>query len=224
MESAPIFRDRSDAGRALAGRLAGLAGPPPPIVLGLPRGGVPVAHEIAQALGAPLDAFVVRKLGIPGSEETAMGAVASGGVLGLDQQLIRALRIPDQAVEAVIAREWKELARREHLYRDGLPPPAVDGRTAILVDDGLATGASMQAAIEALHRLHAARIVVAIPVAAHRARARIAAMVDEVVSVAEPEPFQAVGLWYADFSEVADDDVRGLLAHGRQVTAPAEEG
>src|SRR5712671_4832802 len=160
-----LFRDRREAGRLLAEKLSGYANRPDLLVLALPRGGVPVAYEVARALGAPLDVFVVRKLGVPGYEELAMGAVATGGVRVLNDQLVSRLGIPNHLIDAVAAREKQELARRERLYRGGRPPPDVRGRTAILVDDGLATGATMRAAILALRRQHPARIVVAVPTA-----------------------------------------------------------
>jgi predicted phosphoribosyltransferase len=156
-----LFRDRSEAGRLLAAKLTAYASRPDVLVLGLPRGGVPVAYEVAQALGAPLDVFVVRKLGVPGYEELAMGAVATGGVRVLNDQLVRRLGIPGALIDTVASQERQELARRERLYREGRPPPDVRGRTVILVDDGLATGATMHAAIEALRQLQPARIVVA---------------------------------------------------------------
>ena len=160
-----LFRDRREAGRRLAERLTAYANRPDVLVLALPRGGVPVAYEVARALGAPLDVFVVRKLGVPGYEELAMGAVATGGVCVLNHQLVERLGIPEQVINAVAARERQELARRERLYRGGRPPPDVRGRTVILVDDGLATGATMHAALEALRQQNPARIVVAVPVA-----------------------------------------------------------
>jgi predicted phosphoribosyltransferase len=209
---APVFRDRRHAGRVLAERLAHLAGRPDLLVLALPRGGVPVAYEVAAALGAPLDVFLVRKLGVPGHEELAMGAVAAGGVRILNEPLLRELRVAPAALEEVTAAEQQELARRERLYRAGRPPLDVRGRTVILVDDGLATGASMQAAIEALRRLGPARVVVAVPTAAADTCALLAPEVDEIVCAVTPEPFYAVGLWYADFSQTDDDEVRELLA------------
>ena len=190
-----LFRDRREAGRQLAAKLAKYAGRPDVIVLALPRGGVPVAYEVARALGAPLDVFVVRKLGVPGYEELAMGAVATGGVGVLNEQLVNRLGIPERLIDAVAAREQQELARRERLYRDGRPPPDVRGRTVILVDDGLATGATMHAAIEALRQLQPARIVVAVPTASPEVCEEMKAEVDDVICAITPEPFQAVGLW-----------------------------
>lgn len=211
MEPRP-FRDRHEAGRLLAASLAAYANRPDVLVLALPRGGVPVAYEVACALDAPLDVFVVRKLGVPGHEELAMGAVASGGVRVLNDQVVRALRIPDYVIDAVAAREQLELDRRERLYRGGRPPPDVRGKTVILVDDGLATGATMHAAITALRQLQPARIVVAVPTAAPDTCKALQAEVEEVICAITPEPFYAVGVWYEDFSQTTDDEVRDLLA------------
>jgi erythromycin esterase-like protein/adenine/guanine phosphoribosyltransferase-like PRPP-binding protein len=211
MESEP-FRDRHEAGRQLAGKLTGYAGRPDVLVLALPRGGVPVGYEVAKAVGAPLDVFLVRKLGVPGYEEVAMGAVATGGVRVLNDDIVAGLRIPDYLIDAVAERELEELARRERLYRGGRPPPDVRGRTVILVDDGLATGATMLAAIKALKKLQPAQIVVAVPVAAQDTCEALRAEVDEVVCAITPEPFRAVGRWYEDFSQTTDEEVRELLA------------
>ena len=194
--SAGLFRDRTDAGRRLAAKLAAYAKRRDVIVLALPRGGVPVGYEVARALDAPLDVFVVRKLGVPGYEELAMGAVATGGVRVLNDELVQRLGIPDDLIEAVAAREQRELARRERLYRGGRPPPDVRGRTVILVDDGLATGATMHAAIAALRQLQPARIVVAVPTASPDTCEQLQAEVDDVICAITPEPFQAVGRWY----------------------------
>jgi predicted phosphoribosyltransferase len=206
------FRDRRDAGRLLASKLTRYANRPDVLVLALPRGGVPVAYEVAQALGAPLDVFLVRKLGVPGHEELAMGAVATGGVRVLNHQVVAGLGISDEVIDAVTAREQQELARREGLYRGDRPPPDVRGRTAILVDDGLATGASMHAAIKAMRALQPARIVVAVPAAAPETCSELRAEVDDVICAVTPVPFHAVGLWYEDFSQTNDDEVRELLA------------
>jgi predicted phosphoribosyltransferase len=206
------FRDRTEAGRLLAQRLAAYANRPDVLVLALPRGGVPVAAEVARALRAPLDVFLVRKLGLPGQEELAMGAVATGGVRVINESLIRAIGIPNAVIEAVAAREQQELARRERLYRGDLPPPDLRGRTIILVDDGLATGATMLAAIRALKQQQPARIVVAVPTAAPETCEALKAEVDDVVCAVTPEPFYSVGLWYEDFSQTTDDEVRALLA------------
>jgi predicted phosphoribosyltransferase len=181
-------------------------------VLALPRGGVPVGYEVARALRVPLDVFVVRKLGLPRHPEFAMGAIASGGIVLVDEDLISRLRIPEAAVQQVITAERAELARRERLYRGSRPPLDVRGRTIILVDDGLATGASMQAAIAALKRLGPASIVIASPVGSREACRAIAALTDGCLCSAMPEPFYAVGLSYEDFGETTDDDVRALLA------------
>src|ERR1700680_4995905 len=216
-----LFRDRREAGRLLAAKLSGYANRPDLLVLALPRGGVPVAYEVARALGAPLDVFVVRKLGVPGYEELAMGAVATGGVRVLNDQLVERLGIPESLIDAVAARERQELARRERLYRGGRPPPDVRGRTVILVDDGLATGATMRAAIMALRQLQPARIVAAIPTASPETCEELRAEVDDVICAITPEPFLAVGHWYEDFSQTTDDEVRGLLAQ-RQHPAEAQ--
>ena len=207
-----LFRDRRDAGRLLAEKLAAYATRPDVLVLALPRGGVPVAYEVAHRLGAPLDVFVVRKLGVPGHEELAMGAVATGGVRVLNDQLVEQLGIPDQMIDAVAARERQELARRERLYRGGRPPPDVRGRTVILVDDGLATGATMYAAIEALRKQNPDRIVVAVPTASPETCEEMKAKADHVICAITPDPFQAVGRWYQDFSQTSDEEVADLLA------------
>jgi predicted phosphoribosyltransferase len=206
-----LFRDRREAGRLLAAKLTAYANRPDVIVLALPRGGVPVADEVARALGAPLDVFVVRKLGVPGSEELAMGAVATGGVRVLNDQLVNRLGIPDHLIDAVAVREGQELARRERLYRGGRPPLDVRDRTVILVDDGLATGATMHAAIAALRQLHPARIVVAVPTASPETCEEMRAEVDDVICAITPEPFQAVGRWYQDFAQTTDEEVQDLL-------------
>jgi predicted phosphoribosyltransferase len=207
------FRDRRDAGRRLADQLGQYARRPDVLVLALPRGGVPVAAEVARALGAPLDVFVVRKLGVPGDEELAMGAVATGGVRVLNETVINGFHIRPQEIEAVTASEQEEIRRRERVYRGDRPPPDVRGRTVILVDDGLATGATMQAAVAALRQQEPAGIVVAIPVAAAVTCHELRAAVDDVVCVATPEPFYAVGAWYEDFTQITDDEVREILAN-----------
>jgi predicted phosphoribosyltransferase len=206
-----LFRDRREAGRLLAAKLTAYANRPDVIVLALPRGGVPVADEVARALGAPLDVFVVRKLGVPGSEELAMGAVATGGVRVLNDQLVNRLGIPDHLIDGVAVREGQELARRERLYRGGRPLLDVRDRTVILVDDGLATGATMHAAIAALRQLHPARIVVAVPTASPETCEEMRAEVDDVICAITPEPFQAVGRWYQDFAQTTDEEVQDLL-------------
>jgi predicted phosphoribosyltransferase len=205
------LHDRREAGLLLAGRLAAHAHDPRAIVLALPRGGVPVGFEIARALGIPLDAFVVRKLGVPGHEELAMGALASGGTLLLNEDVIAGLRIPHEAVQAAIERESAEIERRERLYRGDRPPPVLAGKTVILADDGLATGASMAAAIAALRRIGPARIIVAVPVGAAEVCARLRAGVDELICLQTPEPLGSVGAWYDNFDQTADREVRRLL-------------
>src|ERR1700722_3674528 len=207
-----LFRDRREAGRLLAAKLANYADRLDVVVLPLPRGGVPVAYEVASALDLPLDVFVVRKLGIPGYDELAMGAVATAGVRVLNDQFVTRLGIPERVIEAVAAREQQELARRERLYRGGRPPPDVRGRTVILVDDGLATGATMHAAIAALRQLQPARIVVAVPTASPKICEEIREKVDDVICAITPEPFHAVGIWYQDFSQTTDEEVHDLLA------------
>ena len=207
-----LFRDRRDAGRLLAEKLAAYANRPDALVLALPRGGVPVAYEVARALGAPLDGFVVRKLGVPGYEELAMGAVATGGVRVLNDQLVERLGIPEQMIDAVAARELQELARRERRYRGGRPPPDVRGRSVILVDDGLATGATMHAAIEALRQQKLTRIVVAVPTASPETCEEMKTKADDVICAITPAPFQAVGRWYQDFSQTTDEEVEALLS------------
>jgi predicted phosphoribosyltransferase len=213
--NASKFRDRSEAGRALAAELQRYAGRDDVLVLALPRGGVPVAYEVARTLGAPLDVFLVRKLGVPGHEEYAMGAIAEGGAMVLSQDVIEQLRIPPAAVQAVVQKELAELERRAALYRRGLAAPNMRGRTVILVDDGLATGSTMRAAVQALRSLGPARIVVAVPVAAPETCEALRAEADEVICARTPEPFYAVGLWYEDFSQTSDDEVRELLEHAR---------
>jgi erythromycin esterase-like protein/adenine/guanine phosphoribosyltransferase-like PRPP-binding protein len=210
------FRDRREAGRQLAAKLGAYANKPDVIVLALPRGGVPVAYEVARALGAPLDVFVVRKLGIPGYEELAMGAVATGGVRVLNQPLVEQLGMPEYLIDYVTEQEREELKRRERLYRGRLPAPDVRDRTVILIDDGLATGATMQAAIKALRQQNPARIVVAVPVASRETCEEMRALADDVICALTPEPFHAVGLWYEDFAQTTDDEVRELLAQRRQ--------
>jgi predicted phosphoribosyltransferase len=212
MPHSEAFEDRTDAGRRLAELLDGYRSDPPPLVLALPRGGVPVAFEVASRLNAPLDVLIVRKLGMPGDEELAVGAIASGGVTVLNDDLVDALAVPPNVVEAVAERERVELTRREQLYRGDRPALDVAGRTVIVVDDGLATGATMRAAVLALRKLSPARVVVAVPVAARQAVADLGRVADACVVVATPSPFFGVGLWYRDFSQTSDDEVRELLA------------
>ncbi|BDE07492.1 phosphoribosyltransferase [Vulcanimicrobium alpinum] len=206
------FVDRRAAGRSLAALMRRFAGRRDVVVLGLPRGGVPVAYEVAAALGAPLDIFTVRKLGVPEQEELAMGAIGSGGAFVLNPDVIDALRIPHGAVVRVAERERKELERRERLYRDHRAFPELAGKTVILVDDGLATGASMLAAISALRQKDPERVVVAVPVAPADTCAMLRTHADDVICRGTPEPFGGVGAWYDDFSQVGDEEVRDLLA------------
>src|SRR5215217_3762274 len=206
------FHDRYDAGRQLAERLRVYANRPDTIVLALPRGGVPVGYEVARALHIPFDVFLVRKLGVPGHEELAMGAIASDGVRVLNEEVVQNLGISEAVIDTVAAIERRELSRRERLYRGSQPPPEVRGKTVILVDDGLATGSTMRAAVEALRQLRAARIVVATPVAAPSVCDAFQELVDEMVCSITPEPFYAVGLWYEEFGQTSDDEVRRLLA------------
>jgi predicted phosphoribosyltransferase len=205
------FRNRIDAGRRLAEKLAAYADRPDVLVLALPRGGVPVGFEVARALGAPLDVFLVRKLGVPRYEELAMGAVATGGVRVLNDDIVRGLGISEHEIDAAVARELQELARRERLYRADRPPPDVAGRTVLLVDDGLATGATMRAAVAALRQQQPARIVIAAPTASPDTCEAIKAEADDVVCAMTPEPFFAVGHWYEDFTQTTDNEVRELL-------------
>jgi putative phosphoribosyl transferase len=206
-----LFVDRFEAGRVLASKLGEFSDRNDVVVLALARGGVPVAYEVAQALHAPLDVFVVRKLGTPGQEELAMGALAPGGLTVLNREVIQALGIPQQTIDAVVARERRELERRGREYRDGRPGLDVRGHTAILVDDGLATGSSMRVAAKALRSEGAAQIVVAVPVASPLTCSEFEAEVDKVVCATTPEPFVAVGQWYRDFSQTTDEEVRELL-------------
>jgi putative phosphoribosyl transferase len=215
-----LFRDRREAGRFLAGKLTKYFDRPGVLVLGLPRGGVPVAFEVARALHAPLDVFLVRKLGLPGHEELAMGAIASGGVSVLNEDVVRSLRIPSRVVDAVAAEEQLELERRERNYRGDRSAPDVRGQTVILVDDGLATGSTMRAAIAALRRRGPARIVVAVPVGASETCAEFQDEADEAICAMTPEPFHAVGLWYKDFSQTTDEEVRDLLERAQAGRAP----
>jgi predicted phosphoribosyltransferase len=219
-----LFRDRREAGRLLAERFRGYAGRDDVIVLGLPRGGVPVAFEVAAALGAPLDLFLVRKLGVPGHEELALGAIASGGTRVLNKLLADKLALPAEWIEAIDARERRELERRERAYRGDRPPPDVAGRTVILVDDGLATGSTMLAAVSALRAREPERIVVAVPVADPEVCASVGREADEAVCLLTPQPLHAVGAWYEDFSQTGDDEVRELLARARRPRVPTSGG
>jgi putative phosphoribosyl transferase len=205
------FRDRTEAGQLLASRLTAYANRPDVLVLALPRGGVPVAYEVARALHAPLEVVIVRKLGVPGEEELAMGAIASGGVRVLNDDVVRMLALPGMVIDSVVAHERRELERREHLYRRDRPASEVHGRTIILVDDGIATGATMRSAVAAVKQQHPARIIIAIPVAASATCEELAAEGDEVVCVNRPEEFYAVGFWYERFSQTTDEEVADLL-------------
>jgi len=206
------FRDRPEAGQRLAAQLSAYAGQADVLVIGLPRGGVPVAYEVARALHAPLDVLVVRKLGLPGHEELAMGAIAAGGVQMLNEAVVDELGIPDHIIDAVAAREQPELARRERAYRADRPPIDVRGKTVILVDDGLATGMTMRAAIAAVRQQEPAQLVVAVPVMAWESCDTFRALADVLVWMIAPEPFVAVGLWYEDFAPTTDAEVCDLLA------------
>ncbi|MEW5927497.1 MAG: phosphoribosyltransferase [Gemmatimonadota bacterium] len=218
------FRDRTDAGRAVAGDLAPYAGRSDLVVLALPRGGVPVGYEVAQALNAPLDVFLVRKLGVPGQEELAMGAIASGGVRVINTRVVEMLGITEDAIAAAAAQEQAELERRDRAYRGDRLPPEVAGKTVILVDDGLATGSTMRAAALALRPLDPARIVVAVPVAAAETCDEFRDVVDDIVCSLTPEPFYGVGQWYDDFSQTTDEEVRELLAGGAGRATLREKG
>ena len=205
------FADRADAGGQLAGHLAAYAGRDDVTVLGLPRGGVPVAAAVARELGAPLDVFVVRKLGVPDSPEFAMGAIATGGVRIVNEDVVRQLGITDDVLAATAAQEQLELERREQLYRAGRADPELRGRTVLVVDDGLATGATMRAAVQALRSHEPREVVVAVPVASSAACDDLRAVADAVICAVTPEPFTAVGLWYADFAQLDDEAVAELL-------------
>jgi len=218
------FRDRAEAGRYLAAELDAYRGRQDALVLALPRGGVPVAFEIARALGVPLDVFLVRKLGVPGHEELALGAIATGGLRVLNDEVVRAVGLSDAVIERITDREQQELLRRERSYRQDRPPPDVRGRTVILVDDGLATGATMRAAARALRQQDPAHLVVAVPVASEETCRQFqdAREADEVVCALTPEPFLAVGYWYDDFSQTTDEEVRDLLARATHFSEEAE--
>jgi len=212
MQYQPVFQDRIDAGKALARDLGNYAGRDDVIVLALPRGGVPVAYEVAQELRAPMDVFVVRKLGVPGQEEFGFGAIASGGTRFVNEEVVRALRMPETIVERVIAREEAEVQRRERLYRGDRPEPELNGRLVIIVDDGLATGSTMRAAVTALKTRDPKLIIVAVPVASEQACEDFKHEADVMsVCAVTPEPFYGVGMWYRDFSQTTDEEVRQLL-------------
>lgn len=205
------FTDRYEAGRSLAGYFNGLSGRDDVIVLALPRGGVPVAFEVAKQLSAPLDVLTVRKLGAPWNPELAFGAVATGGLYIVDDDMVRNLGISEDEIERIIAREQVELERRERLYRDDRPFPDIKGKTVIVVDDGLATGATMRVAVEALRKQQPARIIVAAPVASNEAWVTLSNIADECICVINPSPFYGVGMWYRDFSQTSDEEVLSLL-------------
>lgn len=219
-----LYADRAEAGRALANALREYAGRPDVVVLALPRGGVPVAYRVAEALEAPLDVFLVRKLGFPGSEEFAMGAIASGGVRVLNEAVIDRYGVPEAVVETVARREERELSRREKSYRGDLPPLDLSGKTAIVVDDGLATGFSMRAAVKALRTLGPRRIVVAVPVGPRETVAELRLLADAVVCPATPEPFLAVGRFYESFDQTSDREVVDFVARARRLETAAAAG
>jgi predicted phosphoribosyltransferase len=210
-----IFSDRSEAGRYLSTKLLKYQNQPDVLVLALPRGGVPVGYEVANSLHAPLDIFLVRKLGVPGHEELAMGAIATGGVRVLNDDVVDYLQIPDDVIDQITEQELEELKRREREYRDDHPEPDVKGKTIILIDDGLATGSTIRAAAEALRQQQPARIVVAVPVSAPETCDEYRIGVDEIVCAITPEPFLGVGQWYLDFSQTTDAEVRELLEQAR---------
>lgn len=219
-EMQTLFHDRRGAGRFLATKLTRYAHDPNAIVLALPRGGVPVAYEVARALSVPLDVFLVRKLGVPGQEELALGAISSGGMRVLNNDIVETLGIPNSMIGQIVMRELRELERRERLYRAGCPPPDVRGRTVLLVDDGLATGASMRVAIMALRELQPARIVVAVPTASRETCDTLRELADEIICAQTPDPFYAVGAWYEDFSQTTDAQVRELLDRAAKEITP----
>lgn len=214
------FRDRTEAGQLLASKLTAYIDHPDVLVLALPRGGVPVAFEVARALHAPLDVLVVRKLGVPGYEELAMGAIASGGIRVLNDDVVRMLGISEAMINKEAAQEQHEVERRESLYRGDRPASEIHGRTIILVDDGIATGATMRAAVAAVRQRQPARIIIAVPVAASATCEEFGAQVDELVSVIRPEEFYAVGSWYEHFTQTTDEEVRNLLEHAAHAQSP----
>ncbi len=213
--STQTFRDRAEAGELLAAKLTQYRDRDDVVVLALPRGGAPVAREVARALGVPFDVYVVRKLGVPGHEELAMGAIASGGIRQLNRDVVESLGIPMNVIDAVAAREQLELERREHAYRGDRGPMALTNKTVILVDDGLATGSTMRAAVMSVRQQQPARVIVAVPVGAPSTCADLAAEADDVVCLRTPDPFVAVGLWYRDFTPTTDREVRSLLGKDR---------
>lgn len=212
------FPDRVEAGRLLGRELLRRFGRrEDALVLALPRGGVPVGYEVSKALGAPLDVFIVRKLGVPGHEELAMGAIASGGVRVLNDEVLRYAPIPNAVIDAVAAREQQELERRERSYRGTKPPLDVTGKTVFVVDDGLATGSTMRAAVRALRQMGAREVIVAVPVAAPETCREFRAEVNDILCLRTPSPFQAVGLWYEDFSQTTDEEVHDILERSSQM-------
>ena len=217
-----IYRNRSEAGKYLAAQLTSYADRDDVLVLALPRGGVPVAFEVAKELRAPLDIFLVRKLGLPGHEELAMGAIATGGVRVLNDDVVDYLEISDEVIDLIAAKELKELERRERAYRGNRPEPEVRGKTVILVDDGLATGSTMRAAASALRQQDPARIVVAVPVSAPETCDEYKMGVDEIICAATPRRFYGVGRWYHDFSQTTDEEVRELLKRSRSAHRQVE--
>ncbi|MBD0264962.1 MAG: phosphoribosyltransferase [Tolypothrix sp. Co-bin9] len=219
-----LFKDRRSAGQVLARELAAYANRPDVLVLGLPRGGVPVAFEVAEALNAPLDILVVRKLGVPDQEELAMGAIASGGVRIVNEYIVNLLKISDEVIARVAVQEERELDRRERLYRRNRPLRDLQGCTVILVDDGLATGATMWAAVVAVRKQQPAHIVIAVPVAAPETCHELEAEVDKIVCVSTPSSFQSVGIWYKDFPQTTDEEVRYLLAKAAKNGEPVSLG
>ncbi len=221
-----LFKDRTDAGKFLARDLTAYANCPDVLILALPRGGVPVAFEVAKALNAPLDVFVVRKLGVPGQKELAMGAIAPGGTRVLNEEIVQEFGLSEAAISQVTAKEKQELERRERLYRDGRPLPLLRGRTVILVDDGLATGATMRVAVQALEKYQPTRLVIAVPVSAIQACQEFETEVDEAICAVTPSPFYSVGLWYENFSPTTDEEVRDLLekAANGQLTQNVGQG
>ena len=217
-----IFRDRAHAGRELAAKLSHYANQPGVLVLALPRGGVVVAFEVARALNAQLDVFLVRKLGVPGQRELALGAIASGGIRVLNEEVLQALPVSEEMIEHIAAAEQRELERREQVYRGGRPAPEVRGRTIILVDDGIATGSTMRAAVRALRQQQPERVVVATPVAPAEACQELAQEADAVVCLDSPEPFYAISQWYEDFAQTSDDEVRELLERALDARAAGD--
>jgi len=216
------FANREEAGRVLADQLAQFRGRTDVIVLALPRGGVPVGYQIARQLQVPLDAIVVRKLGVPYQPELAMGAIASGGIRVLNGDIVRQMHLDDATIQAETRREREEMERRERAYRNDRPFPHLDARTVILVDDGLATGATMRAALQAVRQLGASRVIVAVPVAPPETARAFEREADEFYCLAEPKPFGAIGYWYSDFSQVDDETVRLLLERSSQVGSQAD--